>query len=284
MLAATDTPLGWAARQSPDRIAAVGVLAVKALRHLTDTADPGLTPIPALRVRVAGEPENPLWHAATGLYGFLDIPPGEARIEIDDPSGRYQPQAITATVPDRAELKAALEAGASAPAVAKSAYPEAVLRPGPTMALPPGTSALWGVLIDTGRPVPGALLRVATVRSGAADSVTTLSGPDGSYLLVLPFEVIDRSVTPPLRTFDRTLTVFAPRPALATAIATKGFLAGQPANVFGLTTVQRNALFLPRDYQLRGAGSVLRPRIGGQNPPASVSVGTRIRLDIELLP
>ena len=67
MLAATDTPLGWAARHSPDRIAAVGVLAVKALRHLTDGSEPGLTPIPALRVRVAGQNERPLWHQSTGL-------------------------------------------------------------------------------------------------------------------------------------------------------------------------------------------------------------------------
>ena len=264
MLAATDTPLGWAARHSPDRIAAVGVLAVKVRRHLTDGTEPGLTPIPGLRVRVAGQAEQPLWHQSTGLYGFLDIPAGEARIEIDDPTGRYQPQAITATVPDRADLKAALEAGEAPPAVP--------------------TSALWGVLRDAGRPVPGALLTLATVQGGAADSVTALSGPDGSYLLVLPFEVIDRSVTPPLRAFDRALTVFAPRPALATALATKGFLAGQPAYVFGLTAAGRNALFLPRDFQLRDAGGTLHPQVGGQNPPASVSVGARVRLDIELLP
>lgn len=284
MLAATDTPLGWAARHSPDRIAAVGVLAVKVRRHLTDGTDPGLTSIQGLRVRVAGQPEQPLWHQSTGLYGFLDIPAGEARIEIDDPTGRYQPQAITATVPDRADLKSALEAGEAPPAVPAPAYPEVALRPGLTMALPPGTSALWGVLRDAGRPVPGALLTLATVQGGAADSVTALSGPDGSYLLVLPFEVIDRSVTPPLRAFDRALTVFAPRPALATALATKGFLAGQPANVFGLTAAERNALFLPRDFQLRDAGGTLHPQVGGQNPPASVSVGARVRLDIELLP
>jgi len=284
MLAAADTPLAWAARHSPDRIAAVGVLAVKALRYLTDNADPGLTPIPGLRVRVAGHPERPLWHETTGLYGFLNLPPGEARIEIDDPTGRYQPQAIVATVPDRADLKAALEAGETPPAAPTPAYPQLALRPEPTLPLPPGTSALWGVLKDAGRPVPGALLRLATVRSGAADSVTALSGPDGSYLLVLPFEVIDRSVTPPLRAFERLLTVLAPRPALAAALAAKGFLAGQPANVFGLTAAAQNALFLPRNFQLRDAGGALHPQVGGQNPPASVSVGTKIRLDIELSP
>jgi hypothetical protein len=76
---------------------------------------------------------------------------------------------------------------------------------------------------------------------GAADTVTTLSGRDGSYLIVLPFERIDRSVNPPVRAFNRVLSVFAPRPALAAALAAQGFLAGQPANVFGLTAAQRNA-------------------------------------------
>jgi hypothetical protein len=69
--------------------------------------------------------------------------------------------------------------------------------------------------------------------------------------------------------------VFAPRPALAAALAAQGFLAGQPANVFGLTAAERNALFLPRTFQLRDAGGTLHPQVGGQNPPVSVSVGMK---------
>jgi hypothetical protein len=52
--------LGWAARHSPDRIAAVGVLAVRIRRHLTDAAPPGLTAIPGLRVRVPATPNAPV--------------------------------------------------------------------------------------------------------------------------------------------------------------------------------------------------------------------------------
>ena len=115
-------------------------------------------------------------------------------------------------------------------------------------------------------------------------AVTTLSGRDGSYLIVLPFERIDRSVNPPVRAFNRVLSVFAPRPDLAAALAAQGFLAGQPANVFGLTAAQRNARFLPRDFQLRDTGGTLHQQVGGQNPPVSVSVGMNVRLDIELLP
>ncbi|MBK6654153.1 hypothetical protein [Zoogloea sp.] len=152
------------------------------------------------------------------------------------------------------------------------------------MGLPPGTSALWGVVRDGSRVVPGALLSLATVRDGAADTVTTLSGRDGSYLIVLPFERIDRSVNPPVRAFNRVLSVFAPRPDVAAALAARGFLAGQPANVFGLTAAQRNARFLPRTFELRDTGGTLHPQVGGQNPPVSVSVGMNVRLDIELLP
>lgn len=284
MLAPADTPLAWAARHSPDRISAVGVLAVRIRRYLTTGADPSLAALPGLRVRVAGQAERPLWHESTGLYGFLNIPPGDARIEIDDPAGRYQPQAISALVPDRSALRAALEAAETPPVVPPPAYPSVDLRLGLAMGLPPATTAVWGVLRDGSRAVPGALLSLATVRTGVADTVSTLSGPDGSFLLVLPFEVIDRGVNPPTRSFNRSLTVFAPRPALAAALAAQGFLAGQPANVFGLSAAQRDALFLPRGFQLRDAGGALHPQVGGQNPPVSVSVGRKVRLDIELLP
>jgi hypothetical protein len=284
MLAPADTPMVWAARHSPDRISAVGVLAVRIRRYLTDNADPSLAAIPDLRVRINGQPERPLWHESTGLYGFLNIPPGNARIEIDDPAGRYQPQAVATVVPDRSALKTALEDAEAPPVVPAPAYPEVDLRPGPAMGLPPGTTALWGVLREGTRALPGVLLNLTTVRNGGADTVSTLSGPDGSYLLLLPFEAIDRGVNPPLRLFERTLTVFAPRPVLSAALAALGFLAGQPAGVFGLSAAQRNALFLPRGFQLREAGGALHPQVGNQNPPVSVSVGKKIRLDIELLP
>ena len=75
-----------------------------------------------------------------------------------------------------------------------------------------------------------------------------------------------------------------PRPALASALASQGFLAGQPAAPFALTSAERDALFMPRDFQLRDSGGTLHPQVGGQNPLAPVSVGEQVRLDIELLP
>ncbi len=285
MLAPAERPLEWAARHSPERIVAVGVLALRIRRYQSESAPPGLASIPGLRVTVRGHAERPLWHESTGLYGFLRLPPDELRVEVADPAGRFQAQAVLAQVPDRGAVQEALEAGAvPAPGSAKPLILDIALRPAIGMALPPGTSAVWGVVTNGGRPVAGALLTLATVFQGAADSIAGMSGPDGSYLLVLPAEVINRSVNPPQRQFERTLTVHAPRPTLADALTKEGFLAGQPANPFGLTPAQRTALFMPRNFQLRDSGGTLHPQVGGQNPSASVSVGKQVRLDIELLP
>lgn len=283
-MALADTLLERAARHAPDRIAAVGVLALRARRHLSDGVPPAAEPIADLRVRVAGHAERPFWHASTGLYGFLDVPPGAARIEIEDPAGRWQAQAIEAIVPDRSALRTALEAGAPPPAVPAPAYPEAALRPAPAMVLAPGLSAIWGIVRDAGRPVAGALIAIDTVRAGLADRVTGLSGADGSYLLVLPGEAIDRSHAPPQTRFARALAVFAPRPALAARLAAEGFTGGQPANVFTLSAAQRDALFVPRHHQLRDAAGTLHPPVDGHDPYAMVVAGMRVRLDVELSP
>lgn len=285
MLDLRDTPLGWAARHSPERIVKVGVLALRARLYLSDGAAPGIAPLPNLRVRVAGSAEVPFWHASSGLYGFLTVPSGEARIEIDDPSGRFQPQAVTAAVPDRRGLRADLEAGDPNPTGPPPTYVDVALRPATGLALAPATTALWGVVSAGGRPVPGALLSLATPRNGSADSVSSLSGADGRYRLVLPFEVPDRGVTPPQRDFERALTVRAPSASLAARYAQLGFLAGQPGNVFALAGAERDALLPLRNFQLRDADGVLHPQTtGGHNPPAPIRVGQDLRLDIELLP
>jgi hypothetical protein len=167
-------------------------------------------------------PRTPLWHESTGLYGFLRLPPGEARIEIDDPAGRYQAQAVSATVPDRGRSKPSKPAR---PPRARPAYPTA-LRPALGHGPAPGTSAVWGVVRDGGRPVAGALLSHRQRADGAADTITAMSGPDGSYLLVLPFES-STAASARRCAFERALTVHAPRPALAAALAPG--LPGRPA-------------------------------------------------------
>lgn len=280
--------LTWAAGRSPERVALVGVLAVRARRYLSDGAAPGLAAIPGLEVRVVGRDASPIWHQSTGLYGFLRLAPGPARVEVSDPTRRFLPQALAAQVPDRDAVREALELGrVPPPGSAAALFLDLALRPGVELALPPGASAIWGVVRGRtdGVPVPGALIRLDTVLAGAADRVTTLSGPDGCYVLVLPGEIVDRSVAPPVRRFDRALTVHAPRPPLAAQLAgPQGYLAGLPAGVFGLTAAQRNALYRQPSFQLRAGDGSLRPRVGGQNPLTTVSIGERVRWDIELSP
>lgn len=276
----------WAAGRSPDRIPLVGVLAVRPRRYLSDGIPLGLAALPGIEVRVAGRAEVPLWHPSTGLYGFLHLAPGPVRIEVLDPTRRFLPQVLTAQVPDREPVRAALALGQfPAPGSPGALILDVGLRPGVELALPPGATALWGVVRRRadGVPVAGALLSLATVHAGAPDRVTTLSGPDGTYVLVLPGELVDRSVAPPVRRFNRALTVHIPRPPLAAELA-QGYLAGLPAGVFGLTAAQRNALYRQVNFQLRAGDGSLRPRVGGQNPLTTVSIGERVRWDIEVLP
>lgn len=281
-----ERPLAWAAQHGAERLTVVGVLALRPRRYLSEGTPPSLASIAGLRIRIDGFDELPHWHLSTGLYGYLRLPVGEWRVEIDDPARRYLPQAVLATVPDRRGVRQALEAGGTPPPGSPGPLLlDLALRPSPEMALPPGSTALWGVLRDSvgGRPVVGALLSLTTVNQGVADSVSTLSGSDGSYLLALPGEVIDRSVNPPQRNFERLLTVYQPLPALAAALARRGLLAGQPANVFTLSAAQRAALFAARAFRLR-AGGELRSPVNGQNPSLPLVVGQRGRWDIELLP
>ncbi|QVL53432.1 MAG: hypothetical protein KFB97_03295 [Cyanobium sp. M30B3] len=45
----------------------------------------------------------PSWHAANGLYGFVELAPGPHTFTIEDPLGRYLPAKLNLTVIDRGE-------------------------------------------------------------------------------------------------------------------------------------------------------------------------------------
>ena len=155
-----ERPLDWAGRHGAERLTAVGVLALRPRRYLSDGVPPALATIAGLRLRVDGFSELPYWHVSTGLYGYLRLPAGEWRIEIDDPARRYLAQAVLANVPDRRGVRQALEAGGVPPPGSPGPLLlDLALRPSPEMALPPGGTALWGVLRDSvgGRPVVGAV-------------------------------------------------------------------------------------------------------------------------------
>jgi hypothetical protein len=261
------------------------MLGVRAVRYQLDGLAPGAGPIGGLSVRVRGHAETPLWHLATGLYGFLKVPPGPATIEVTDPALRLLPAVVTAQVPDRSVVRDALGRCEAPPVGAVGPLLlDLAVRPTLGMPLPPATTALWGLVTEVvgGLPVPGALLRLDTVHEGSPMTATTLSGPDGSWLLVLPGEVIDRATSPPGRNFDRALAVFSPRPPLAADLA-QDYVAGLPADVFAIDPAAPSSPLRPRDFQLRAANGQVRPRSGGQSPATTVSIGERVRWDVELL-
>jgi hypothetical protein len=261
------------------------VLGVRVLRYQLDGLAPSARPISGLSVRVRGNAETPLWHVATGLYGFLKLPPGLATIEVTDPAMRLLAAVVTVQVPDRSIVQQALSRCGTPPAGAAGPLLfDLAVRPTLGMPLPPATTALWGVVTEAvGRqPVPGALLQLDTVHDGNPMTATTLSGPDGSWLLVLPGEVIDRATSPPGRDFDRALTVFSPRPPLAADLA-RDYVSALPADVFTIDPAAPSSPLRPREFQLRAANGQVRPRFGGQNPATTVSIGERVRWDVELL-
>lgn len=277
--------LSWVRGSGGDCIPSVGVLAVRILRYALDGVAPGPQALSGLRVRLRGHGTAPIWHQSSGLYGFVRLPPGPVTIEVQDPSRRYLPSVVSATVPDRGAVRDALaQCRRPVPGSAGPSIVDLALRPAPEMSLPPGSTALWGLVSanGTGIAVPGAQLSLDTEFDGVARTATTLSGPDGSYLLVLPGEVLDRAVSPPVREFQRNLRVFAPRPPLAAALALD-FVAGLPADLFSMNAGGAGSPWRQRRFRLRAGDGVLRPRIGGQDPPTTVSIGQCVRWDIELL-
>jgi hypothetical protein len=191
---------------------------------------------------------------------------------------------VTTTVPDRSAVRDSLAAGLRPPAV--SAVPnfmDVPMRPAPEMVLPPGSTAVWGMvrLIADGSSVPGTLLRLRSVFGSSAVTVTTQAGPDGSYLLVLPGEVPNRTVSPPRRAFERALEVFAPDPALAVRLA-QGFLSGMPPDLLANDPAASDSPLQARGFSLRDASGTLLTGAGGSNPDVPVVVGSQVRWDVEL--
>src|SRR5690348_4550846 len=104
----SEQPLEWAIPLSPDRIALAGVFGVRAVRYMGEAVASGPV-IEGLRVVAVDCAEAPMFHSSTGLYAFVRLPPGPRRIEVTDPARRFSPTAVTATIPDRSAIRAALE-------------------------------------------------------------------------------------------------------------------------------------------------------------------------------
>jgi hypothetical protein len=276
----TDFPLQWAARRAAERRVVVGLLGIRALRYVGQSVPPIPPAIEGLQVVAVGAAEVPTFHAETGLYGFVRLPPGPSRIELSDATGRFQPYAVTAVVPDRGPIGRALETGGAPPLLPGPLLVDVALRLMPAAATSPGMTTVWGVVREasSGTPVPLARIACTTVGGG---SVVAYAGRDGGYLLAFPAERPASLATPPQFVFPRTLALHSPSAAIAAALATTGFVGGMPADLDSINPDAAGSPFTPRSFQLRATGGSVTP---GPNPALPVLAAQRSRWDIELLP
>jgi hypothetical protein len=277
---ATERPLDWAAAYSPDRITIAAVLGLRALRYTGEGSPPAGPPVEQLSVTAIGSVERPSYHNSTGLYGFLRLPAGTRRIEITDPARRVLPWAITASVPDRSKIIAALQAGVIPPSSPPPLLVDVALRPALGAPLLPGLTAIWGIVRESGNGAPVPLARIACATVGGG-SVVTYAQRDGGFVIVLPLEKPSSLAHPPVFDFARALTLHAPKPPLASAIAGANFVGALPADLDTLDPNAAGSPFAARQYQLRKNDGSL---ITGPNPDLPVRAAQQSRWDIELLP
>jgi len=277
---ATERPPDWAAAYSPDRIAIAAMLGLRPLRYTGEGRPLAGPPIEGLRVTAVGSPERPSYHDSTGLYGFLRLPAGARRIEISDPTRRVLPWAITANVPDRSTIRAALQAGVTPPSSPAPLLLDVALRPAPGAPLSPGLTAIWGIVRESSSGAPVPLARIACATAGGG-SVATYAQRDGGFVIVLPLEKPSSLAQPPVFDFPRALTLHAPKPPLAAALGGANFVGALPADLDTLDPNAATSPFAARQYRLRKGDGTL---IAGPNPDLPVRAAQQSRWDIELLP
>jgi hypothetical protein len=276
----TDFPLQWAARRSAERRVVVGVLGIRALRYVGQSVPANLPAIEGLQVVAVGAGEVPTFHAETGLYGFVRLPPGPRRIEVSDVTGRFQPYAVIATVPDRGPIGQALEADGAPPLLPPPLLVDVALRLMPVAPTSPGMTTVWGVVREASSKASVPLARIACTTVGGGN-VVGYAGRDGSYLLAFPVERPASLATPPQFVFQRTLALHSPSAAIAAALASKSFAGGMPADLDKIDPTAADSPFTSRSFQLRAVGGAVTP---GPNPTLPVLAAQRSRWDIELLP
>ena len=280
----TADPMALADTRTPDRVVTVGLVGLRALRYVAKEIPPALPPIEGLRVEAVGHKERPGWHPATGLYGFLALPPGQVRILVTDPHGRWLPAAFNAAVPNRTAVKQALERGIAAPAMdPRPLLRDIALHAAPGRAVALGTAAVFGVVKEgpNGPPVPFARLALNTLVKGTLRAHVTWSSARGEYVLPSPGENPAAIGGNPPWKVERNLVVHAPNPAFAAALA-RDFLAALPADQDSLDPDAADAPFLPRAFALRDGQGMLRSPVNGVNPKMEVLAGQQQRWDIEL--
>lgn len=273
--------IDWANGRAPDRIVAVGRLAVRPLRYVAEYQPLAGPTIAGLHVHVQNSAEHARFHVETGIYGFLKLRPGSARIEVTDPAGRWFPAARDIIVPDRSAILAAATAGGTPPVDppgpdGRPAWiADIALRPTISAPATPGLTILWGVVREMdGTPVP--LTRIM-IDSVASTRIVTHADRSGTYIVALPAERTDPFTLTSV--FDRAMRVHVPGAALTSALRTMPrFVSALPADLDTLDPDAIGSPFIPRAFSLVPAGGAPR------SAPLPVQAAARSRWDIHLLP
>jgi len=249
--------LGWAKGEKWEFLVSLGVVGIRTFHYLIDDSRPrsgGAPPrrpahagvISGLvvrarqdqrgdqnqRQRVLRYTETAQWHHSSAIYGFLSLRPAEAVIEILDPQGRYLPEVISVSLPDRGDIRESLRHGERPKKdLHAPAYVDVFLRPSALMAPQPGSTRIWGVVTEKGQTVPGAVLQIETIYGGQPATVTTMSMADGTYMLELPGEISELRNDPSVSEVQRKLRLFAPDSNVLASLR-KDFIAALPVGLF----------------------------------------------------
>lgn len=181
-----------------DRSVDVGSLALRLAAYRAED-EPTVAPIEGLRVTDAARGDRALWHASTGVYGFVNLPPGVRRFRVTDPARRWLDREVEVEVPDREALRAALLAGAPPPIDAGPAWVDVPMYPGVELPIPSSETVVWGVVSRGGAPVAGALVRVDHAPpAGPSRAWRGASDPNGVFVVWLRGFGIDDPDAPPV--------------------------------------------------------------------------------------
>jgi hypothetical protein len=275
--------LALAGARGAERIVALGVLGLRVLRYVAQDRPFAGPLMDGLRVEAVGAAERAGWHATTGIYGFLRLPPGPRRLLVTDPAGRFQPAAFDVTVPDRSTVRLRLEQGVPEPDMAPRALlRDVALHGAPTAPIPPGLSVVTGQVRDAaGRGVSLARLMLTTNLDGALRRQVTWSAPDGAFAFRLPGERPDTIGGDPPWRVTRALVAHVPRAPLAAALA-RDLLAALPAERDAIDPDAGGSPFERRGFLLRHPDGTTRTGVPGSDPTLPILGGQSSRWDIEL--
>ncbi len=197
--------INWAMTHGGQRSVAVGALGLRLRLYRGEGQSPG-NAVEGLVVRSTRYDEEPLYHAQTGIYGFLRLPAGDHRLHVEDPLGRFLPRVLSIeNLPDtkvsRRELRAGLDRSEDTPLLTFHIYP------GRGYPASRADAIVWGRILENGthRPIP-----FARVSIDGPTTVVGYSDLTGHYLLRLPQErstiVTTGGVTEVKTKFNRYIT------------------------------------------------------------------------------